>query len=95
MCKKESSSYESTKIYIRKELAITETKISDFNTCFYILSIKKLAFHLPYVRILGTNHCGEMQCKAFKRRELFQDVIYRRDYSERIVASFDNQIKSE
>ena len=32
---------------------------------------------------------------AFKRREYFQDVICRRDYSERVVASFTRQIQSE
>ena len=72
-----------------------ETTISDFNTRFYIPSTQKLDFHLPHVRILGTNHCGEMRCTAFKRRELFQDVLCRRGYSEMVVASFSNQIKSE
>ena len=47
------------------------------------------------MRILGTNHCGELQQKAFKRSELFQDVLRRRDYAERVVASFSNQIKYE
>ena len=52
--------------------------------------IQNLAFHLPNVRILGTNHCGEMQHTAFKRRELFQDVLCRRDYAEILVARFAN-----
>ena len=72
-----------------------ETNISDFHTSFYIPAIQKLAFHLPHIRILGKNHCGELRRIAFKRRELFQDVLCRRDYSERLVASFANQIKSE
>ena len=71
-----------------------ETTIYDFHTILYILAIQKLALHLPYVRILSTNHCGEMRCIAFKRRGLFQDVLCRRDYAERLVASVDNQIKS-
>ena len=54
-----------------------------------------MAFHLPHVRILGTNHCGELLRTAFKRRELFQDVLCRRDYAERVLASFANQIQSE
>ena len=54
-----------------------------------------MAFHLPHVRILGTNHCGEMQRTSFKQRELFQDVLCRRDYAERVLASFANQIQSE
>ena len=50
---------------------------------------------MPHVRILGTNHCGELQRTAFKRRESFQDVLCRRDYAEGVVASFANQIQSE
>ena len=95
MCKQESLPDKSTKIYTRKELVMMETTISDFHNSFYIPAIKKLAFHLPHVRILGTNHCGEMRRKAFKRRELFQDVLCRRDYAERVVASFSNQIQYE
>ena len=95
MCEQESLPDKSTKIYTRRDLVMMETTISNFHTSFYILAIQKLAFHLPHVRILGTNHCGEMRCKAFKRCELFQDVLCRRDYAERVVASFDNQIQSE
>ena len=36
-----------------------------------------------------------MLCTAFKRRELFQDVLCSCDYAERVVASFTNKIKSE
>ena len=72
-----------------------ETTVSYFHTRFYIPAIQNLAFHLPHVRILGTNHCGEMQRTSFKQRELFQDILCRRDYAERVVASFANQIQSE
>ena len=95
MCKQESTSYESTKIYIRKELVMMETTIFDFHTRLFIPDIQKLAFHLVHVHILGTNHCGEMRRTAFKRRELFQDVLCCRDYSERVVASFSHQIQPE
>ena len=44
---------------------------------------------------MGTNKCGDSCWTAFKRRKLFQDVLWRRDYSERVVASFSNQIQSE
>ena len=71
------------------------TKISGFHTSFYIPAIQNLAFHLPYVHILGKNHCGSMRRTAFKRCEIFQDVLCCRDYSERVVASFSNQIQSE
>ena len=93
-CEQESSPDKSTKIYTRKELVMMETTISDFHTSFYIPAIQKLASNLPHVRIIGTNHCGEMQCTSFKRRELFQDVLCRRYYDERVVSSFANRIKS-
>ena len=54
-----------------------------------------MAFHLPHVRILGRNHCDEMQRTAFKRRESFQDVICLCYYAERLVESFANKIQSE
>ena len=95
MCKQESSPDISTKIYTRKEPVMMEKTIYAFNTSFYITAIQNLAFHLPYVRILGTNHCGEMRRTAFKRRELFQDVLCYRDYAERVVANFSNQMQSE
>ena len=85
MCRQESSQDKSTKIYTRKELVMVETTISEFHTSFYIPAIQKLAFHLPHVHILGTNNCGEMRRTAFKLRELFQDVLCRRDYAGRVV----------
>ena len=94
MCKQESSPDKSTKIYTRKELVMMETTISDFNTSFYITAIQKLASRLPHVRILGTNHCGEMRRTAFKGRESFQYFLFRRDYYERAVSSFANKIQS-
>ena len=30
-----------------------------FHTTFYITAIQKLAFHIPYVQVLGTNHFGD------------------------------------
>ena len=47
------------------------------------------------MRILGTNHCGEMRRTAFEQHALFQDGIFCRDYAERVVASFANQIQYE
>ena len=45
---------------------------------------------MQHVQILGTNHCGDSRQTAFKCRESFQDVLCRRDYDERVVASFDH-----
>ena len=48
-----------------------------------------------YARILGTNYCGAMKGTSFKRHELFQDVLCRRDYTDMEVAIFSHQIQSE
>ena len=95
MCKQESLTDKSTKIYTRKELVMMETTISDFHTNLYIPAIQNLAFNLPHVRILRTNHCGEMRHTDFKRRESLQDVLCRRDYADRVVANFANKIQPE
>ena len=92
MCKQQSSSDKSKKIYTRKELVFMETTIYDFHTRFYIPAIQKLAFHLPHVRILGANHCGEMQHTAFKQREFLQYVLCCCHYAERAVARFAYKI---
>ena len=94
MCKQESLPDKYTKIYTRKELVLMEKTISGFRTSFYVPAIQKSAFHIPHVRILGTDQCGEMRHTAFKRRELFQDVLCCCDYAERVVASFANKIQS-
>ena len=47
------------------------------------------------MRILGTNHCGEIRRTAFKKRESFQDVLCRRECADGVVAIFANQIQSE
>ena len=72
-----------------------ETNISIFHTSFYIPEIQKLAFHIPHVQILGTNHCGDSRQTTFKSRESFQDVLCCRDYADMVVASFAHQIQSE
>ena len=70
-----------------------ETTISDFHTSFYIPAIRKYAFHLPHMRILGTNHCGKIQHIAFKRRELSQYFLCRHNYDDMVVTSFAHQIQ--
>ena len=72
-----------------------ETAIYNFHTSFYITEIQKLAFHLPHVHIMGSNHCSVSCRTEFKRRKSFQTVLCRRDYSEMAVARFIHQIQSE
>ena len=72
-----------------------ETKKIDSRNSFYIPAIQRLDFHLPHVRILGTNHSDDLRRTSFKRHELFQDVLCHHDYAERVVAHFSHQMKSE
>ena len=71
-----------------------DTSISNFHTSFYIPEIQKLAFNIPRVQILGTNHCGDSRRTAFKRRKSFQYVLCRRDYAGRVVAIPPHKIQS-
>ena len=48
-----------------------------------------------YVGILGINHCGKLQRTDFKCCELFQYVLCRSDYAERVVARFSHKIQSD
>ena len=68
-CKKDSASEQPTKIYTRKELVMMETTIYNFHTKFYIPEVWKLAFHIPQLKILGTNHYGDSFKTAFKFRK--------------------------
>ena len=72
MCKQEFSSDKSTKIYTRKEIVMTETTIFEFHNRYYIIAIQKLAFDLPHVRILGTNHCGECDAQPSNNVNYFK-----------------------
>ena len=55
-----------------------ETSIVDFNQKFYMPAIQKLALHVTHVHILGTHNFGNT----------FSYVLCRRDYAERVLASF-------
>ena len=52
-----------------------------------------MAFHLTHVYILGKQHCGKDFPEAFKCRIKYHDILFRRDYAERIVSSFAQQIQ--
>ena len=72
-----------------------EKTISNFHTSFSIPAIQNLASHIINIHILGTNHCGDSRQTAFKRRKSIQYVLCRRDYADRVVTSFANQIQPE
>ena len=70
-----------------------ETTIYNFHAGLYIKEIQKLEFHISHVQILGTKHCADSCRTEFKLRKLSQNMLCRRDYAERVFASFDHQIQ--
>ena len=82
-------------LYTKKELVIMESSIVEFHQDLYIPAVHKLAFHLTYVCIIGTHHCGNTRWEAFKCHSTLQDGLCHCDYAEHVVASFSHQIKSE
>ena len=56
-CLQDPATVSPGKIYTRKELVMIESSIADFQKNIYIQEIQQLAFHLPHIQILGTNHC--------------------------------------
>ena len=84
-----------TKPYTRKYIAMMETSITYFYTRFYIKAIQNLAFHLPYIRILGTNQYGNTFREAFKHHRANQDMLCHIDYADRALASFAHQTQSK
>ena len=83
------------KIYTGKYLVIMESSIVEFHQDFYIPEIKKLAFHLPHVCIIGTHKCSNTCKEAFDHSSYFQEVFCHRDDEERVVAIFSHQIQYE
>ena len=69
-----------------------ETSISYFHASFYIPLVQKVEFHLPHICILGTHHCDNTRHEASKCCRAFQDVLCSRDYFNKVVSSFAQQI---
>ena len=69
-----------------------EPSIVEFRQYFYIPAIRKFAFHLLHVQIVGTHHCGNTHQEEFKRRSGFRDMLCRHDWVEHVVSRFSHQI---
>ena len=72
-----------------------ESSIVDFHQDLYIPEIQKLSFHLPYVRILVTHHCGNTRQEVFNCCSYFHDVLWHWYYEDCVVDSISHQIQSE
>ena len=58
------------------------------NDDHYGPAINELAFRLPHINILETNHCGKTRHEAFERRHILMGVTSCRDYMVRILYNF-------
>ena len=70
-----------------------DSSMVEFHQYIYFPEIQNLAFHLPFLINLGTRHCGITLQVAFNCCSDFQDLLCRRDYSERIIARLAHQIE--
>ena len=80
------------KVRSRKHLTLMECAFGTFHTDYYQPSLEKLAYHRPHVKILGKAYCGAARLAAFKRKP---SVRTRRDYAERLAASFNLEAQAE
>ena len=81
------------KVRTRKCLTLLEEPIGNFMYKYYLPAIEKYSYHRPHVIILRKKHCGAMKMNAFKNSP--GSVKTRRDYAERLSATFDLEIQSE
>ena len=72
-----------------------DTSIADFHKSFYVPQIKNILFHLSFVQILGTNHCGNTHQEALKSLISHQYLLCCCEYAERLAASFAHKIQYE
>ena len=66
-----------------------------FTKIYIFQKLKKLAFNLTHVRIIGNYHCVNTPHEAFKRRSANKYLLFPCDYDERVVVFFSHQIQSE
>ena len=86
---------DSVKIYTRKDFVLFNENANTFHVKYYQPAIEKLAYHIPHVCILGTNHIGKTRREALEKGQSDYDVKLRRDYAERLTTALIHQIQSQ
>ena len=81
------------KISDRKHLSRLTRPIGDFHRNFYLPALEKLAYHVPYIRILSNAYCGALRDHAFQQSP--GSAKTKRDYAERLLAAFNLEIQAE
>ena len=78
------------KFCIRQELADKTVAIGTFHKDYYIPMLKQYRYHYALVKMLSKKYYYDERAAAFKAACL--DVMTRRDYAERLLAKFNNEI---
>ena len=86
---------DSVKIITGKDFLLFNENVNTFHVKYYHPAIEKLAYHMPHVCILGTNHVGKTRREAVERGHCDCDVKLRCDYAERLTAALMHHIQSQ
>jgi len=89
----DNSTFVKGKISARDRLTLLERPIGEFHEKFYLPLLEKLAYHNFLVVALGKNVSGKYRQKAF--RQMKRVLKIRRDYAERLLASFAMEVQSD
>lgn len=81
------------KIRTRKHLTSLTRPIGEFVNEFYKPALEAYAFHLPHVRILSKNGCGDDRRAAFLR--ILGALLCGRDYAERLLSSMNGEVQHD
>lgn len=81
------------KIRTRKHLTSLTRTIGAFIREYYKPALESYAYHLPYVRILSKNGCGNDRRAAFKK--ILYSLLCGRDYAERLGSSMNNEVQHD
>ena len=79
-------------VYTRKHLILKNHPIGGFMHLYYLQALKKLAYHLPYVRMLGKEMCKMSRKSAFL--SMPGSIQTHHDYAEHLMARFNLEIQS-
>ena len=92
-CEADNYSGKKGKVRTRKHLTLLSRPIGTFLEEFYLPALDVYAYHRPHCQILGKSECGTLRHLAFLSKATSIKTI--RDYSERLNATFDQEIQSE
>jgi hypothetical protein len=92
-CKQAVEGTKEGKVRTRKHLTLLTQSIDDFMKNYYLVALEEYAYHLPQVRILSKNYCGQMQLNWFNKSPGALKTTH--NYAERMSAAFNFEAQHE